>query len=318
MAGDGLLGRTLLGRQLFGRVVLDAGARSFQIGDYDEAWRQLTLATRVNPDDAQAQYLSGVTALHRRGVREARAYLERAAELDPMNNGAHVTLAQIDLPGPGYFEVLRGIHEHLRPRTYLEIGVETGASLALALPETRSIGIDPRPQLTVPLGPLTTVYEMTSDQFFAAHDVRGKLGGAPIDLAFIDGMHNFEFALRDFINVERNCTPESTVLFHDAYPLDRATASRERRTNFWSGDIWRLVLALRKYRPDLRVHTVATPPTGLGLVRGLDPGSRVLEDRFEEIERELLALDYAVLDADKPGMLGAFPNDWERIRSILR
>jgi hypothetical protein len=318
MAGGGLLGRALLGRQVFGRIVLDAAIRSYQIGDYDEAWRQLSLATRANPDDADAQYLSGMAALHRQGAAAARPYFEHAGELDPMNPRAHIALAEIDLPGPDYFEVLRHVHEHLRPRTYLEIGVETGMSLALALPETRAIGIDPTPRLAVPLGALTKVYETTSDEFFATQNVREKLGGSPIELAFIDGMHRFEFALRDFINVERNCTPQSTILFHDAYPLDRATASRDRRTNFWSGDTWRLVLALRKYRPGLRVYNVATAPTGLGIVRGLDPDSRVLSERFEDIVREFMALDYSVLDADKPGTLAAFPNDWERIKSVLQ
>lgn len=318
MAGNGLLGRALLGRSAFARMVLEAGTMSYRGGDYDGAWRQASLATRIDPADAEAQYLSGLAALQRRGPGEARAYFERAGELDPLHPGAHITLAQIDLPGPHYLEVLRRIHEHLRPQTYLEIGVEVGRSLTLALPETRAIGIDPRPEIAMPLGPLTTVYEMTSDEFFARHDAREKLGGLPIELAFIDGMHRFEFALRDFINVERNCTPGSTILFHDAYPLDRVTAARECQTRFWSGDVWRMVLALRKYRPDLRVHTVAAFPTGLGIVRGLDPGSRVLRERFAEIEREMLALDYSVLGADKAGMLAAFPNDWERIKSILR
>ena len=31
------------------------------------------------------------------------------------------------------------------------------------------------------------------------------------DLAFIDGMHHFEFALRDFANLERHCAPGSTM-----------------------------------------------------------------------------------------------------------
>jgi hypothetical protein len=66
------------------------------------------------------------------------------------------------------------------------------------------------------------------------------------------------------------------------------------------------------------VNVIATAPTGLGIVRGLDPASRVLQDRLEEIEREFLALDYSVLDADKPGMLALFPNDWERIKAILQ
>jgi len=258
-----------------------------------------------------------MTALGRKDAAEARARFQTAADLDPGSSLAHSALAQMSLPGPGYYDVLRRIHEHLRPRTYLEIGVEAGRSLALALPGTRAIGIDPEPQLAAPPAPGVTVHAMTSEAFFARHDVRAELGGAPIDLAFIDGMHTFESALRDFIEIEKHCTPRSTILFHDGYPLDRTTADRERRTKFWSGDVWRLVLALRKYRPDLSVHTVTTAPTGLGLVRRLDPGSRVLEERFREIEREFLALDYSVLDADKRGMLAAVANDWEQIVPLL-
>ena len=51
--------------------------------------------------------------------------------------------------------------------------------------------------------------------------------------------------------------------------------------------------------------------------RGLDPRSRVLGEKFDEIVREFLAQDYSVLDADKAGMLALYPNDWEEIRAIL-
>jgi len=131
-------------------------------------------------------------------------------------------------------------------------------------------------------------------------------------------MHHFEFALRDFIRMEKLCTPQSTILIHDCYPLDRRTAERERQTGFWSGDIWRLVLLLKKYRPELRVHTIATAPTGLGVVRGLDPSSRVLEQNLEAIVAEFMALDYAVLDGDKAGMLNLYPNDWQKIVALLQ
>src|SRR5436189_337104 len=97
-----------------------------------------------------------------------------------------------------------------------------------------------------------------------------------------------------------------TLSLHDALPI------------FWSGDIWRLVLFLRKYRPDLSVKVIGTAPTGLGMVRGLDPDSRVLQEKYDAIVGEFLALDYSVLDADKPGMLALFPNDWERIKAILQ
>jgi len=100
--------------------------------------------------------------------------------------------------------------------------------------------------------------------------------------------------------------------------LSRRTAERERRTSFWSGDIWRLVLLLRKYRPDLGVKVIGTAPTGLGVVRGLDPDSSVLRDNYDAIVGEFLALDYSVLDADKPGMLALYPNDREKVKAILQ
>ena len=49
--------------------------------------------------------------------------------------------------------------------------------------------------------------QQTSDAFFASGFL-GKLGIVP-DFAFIDGMHLFEFALRDFINVEKHATADT-------------------------------------------------------------------------------------------------------------
>lgn len=229
----------------------------------------------------------------------------------------HHLMSRIALPGPPYLARLPAIHEMLRPRTYLEIGVDRGASLALAQPATRAIGIDPAPKLSGPLPPNTAVYLMTSDDYFAQRDVRVDLGGFPIDLEFIDGLHSFEYALRDFLNVERHSTPESTILVHDCYPLDRQTADRVRSTAFYSGDVWRLILLLKKYRPELRIATVATAPTGLAIVRGLDPASRVLARDFDALVAEFMALDYSALEHDKAGTLNLIPNEWYKVQAFL-
>jgi hypothetical protein len=130
-------------------------------------------------------------------------------------------------------------------------------------------------------------------------------------------MHHFEFALRDFMGIERLAHQGATIALHDCYPLDRRTAERERSTVFWSGDCWRTVLALKKYRPDLAIATVATAPTGLTVVRRLDPGSRVLHERMKEIVAEFMAVDYEVLEADKAGMLNLVPNDAARLGELL-
>ena len=294
------------------------GGFAFQNGRYGEALQHFEEVRRLDPTDARHAFNAAVAHLKLGGIEATRRCLEAALALDPGFEPVFAVLANLDLPGAYYLDVLSAIHSHLRPRTYLEIGVETGQSIALARPETRAIGIDPAPKLKMQLGSRTSIVATTSDDYFATRDVRADLEGLPIDLAFIDGMHRFEFALRDFVNIEKHAAPDSTILIHDCYPLNRLTAERERQTVFWSGDAWRLVLVLRKYRPDLSVNVIATAPTGLGVVRRLDPASRVLGERLEEIGREFLALDYSVLDIDKPGMLALYPNDWERVKAILQ
>ena len=247
---------------------------------------------------------------------EALALCRQAVERADYSR-AYTLMSQLSLPGENYFRVLKRIHRHLRPRTYLEIGVSRGDSLACVLPETQVLGIDPAPNLTRPAPANVRIYRETSDDFFARYSPRAELGGQPVELTFIDGMHHFEYALRDFVNVERSCSRASVILMHDCYPLDERTAQREQVTGFWSGDIWRLMLLLREQRPDLTVRTIATPPTGLGIVLNPDPASRVLSDRLDGLIAEYLAKDYSVLAARKPEALGLVENRWPVIRELL-
>jgi predicted O-methyltransferase YrrM len=230
---------------------------------------------------------------------------------------AHQRMARLELPGPDYLQSLAAIHALVKPRTYLEIGVAKGHTLALAGPLTRAIGVDPEPVLAQPPAANARVYALTSDEFFAHTDVTREFGGLPVDLAFIDGMHLFDFALRDFIAVERLCARESAVLVHDTYPLDSITAGRERTTHFWSGDIWRLVLALKKYRPDLSIQTIAAAPTGLTLIRGLDPASNVLSAQRDAIIEEFRALEFDAIENDKPAVLNVVANDPANISRLF-
>jgi Methyltransferase domain len=215
-----------------------------------------------------------------------------------------------------YREALDFVHTTLAPRRYVETGVSQGGSMQLVLPGTRAVGIDPEPKVNRPIPRSASIYPMPSDEFFERHDLSRLLGG-PVDLAFIDGMHLFEFALRDLINIERHCSAESVVLVHDCYPLDEVTAARERTTRRWSGDIWKLVLCLREYRPELRLATLDVAPTGLGVITGADPGSRVLSERYDEICERYVPLAYGVLDTGKPEALARVPGDAGTLAELL-
>jgi hypothetical protein len=216
-----------------------------------------------------------------------------------------------------YYGLLPRIHALLKPSAYVEIGVRNGESLLLARSATTAVGIDPAPQITAALPPSTRIFRMTSDNFFANHDLKKELGGKPLDLAFIDGMHLFEFALRDFINLEKAASPGSTILVHDCYPVDRITAQRDRTTRIWSGDVWKLVLCLKKYRPDLQVATIDVPPTGLGVIRKLDPASNLLASRLQSICEEFIPYEYGEIETNKPERLNSVENRWHEIKALL-
>jgi hypothetical protein len=141
----------------------------------------------------------------------------------------------------------------------------------------------------IPAG--TALFRETSDEYFDRADPLEPLGGRPVSFAFIDGMHLVEFALRDFINVERNSHWTGVVVFDDILPRDLDEAARNRRTRAWAGDVYKIDEILARHRPDLIRLRVGTHPTGLLLVLGLDPDSSVLDDRYDDIIREAVVPD---------------------------
>lgn len=183
-----------------------------------------------------------------------------------------------------YYDFLTEVHRRLAPRAYLEIGVRNGGSLARS--RCRSVGIDPFFSITYELDTDVALFRTTSDEYFGRPEPLAATGGTPFDLAFIDGLHLFEFAFRDFVNAERHSSPRGVVLFDDVLPRSVDEAARVRHTNAWTGDVYAMLEVLARYRPDLVVVPVQTNPTGLLLVTGLDPTSTVLSDHYDEIMAE--------------------------------
>jgi len=211
-------------------------------------------------------------------------------------------------------EFLRHLHRVVAPRNYLEIGVSDGRSLMLA--EVPSIGIDPALKVRTRLNRDVKLVRATSDEFFARPDPMGHLradrrrfrdlfrargprspdrGEPTVDLVFIDGMHLFEYALRDFMNVESYAAWTSVIVFDDMLPRNVDEAARDRHTKFWAGDVFKVVDALRRYRPELVILPIDTQPTGTLVVLGADPGNRVLAQGYDEIIRTWAVPDPQVL-----------------------
>jgi Methyltransferase domain len=230
---------------------------------------------------------------------------------------AHDSWAQLRLPGEDYLAWLANLHTALRPGIYLEIGVDRGRSLALAKPPTRAIGVDPDPKLEVSFETDTQIFRETSDAFFSHARLDVLPNGSAPDLAFIDGLHLFEQVLKDFMNVEAHSSRHSIVLIHDTIPLDEPTQRRTQSTLFYTGDVWKAVLCLKHYRPELDIITIATPPTGLTVITGLDPSSRLLVDRYEEAVRRFMSLQYADVEGRLSEELNVVANDWATVVAHL-
>ena len=222
-------------------------------------------------------------------------------------------------------EFLRRIHELARPRNYLEIGVNDGRSLALS--RVPSVAIDPAFKVTVPLRLDVHLAKQTSDDFFARGDPlrhlrsgrnpirnlrRGRSpfahyrGGTTLDLAFIDGMHLFEFALRDFMNVERFARWSSIIVLDDMLPRNVDEASRAGHPVAWAGDVFKVIPVLRQYRPDLTLVPVDTTPTGMLVVLGADRTNGTLKTHYDEIIEAWVTPDPQDVPVDIQERRGAF------------
>ncbi len=182
-----------------------------------------------------------------------------------------------------YLKFLRFVHKMLSPRLYVEIGVRNGASLKLS--KCQAIGIDPAPDITARLSRKTRIYPMTSDKFFEVEAASALKES--IDLAFIDGMHLAEFALRDFLHIEQYAHSASLIVFDDIFPNHPVQSQRHRQSRVWTGDIWKIIPCLQTQRPDLLLLPVDTHPTGLLMVVGLDPGNRHLGQCYSDLARGL-------------------------------
>ena len=221
-------------------------------------------------------------------------------------------------------QFLRRLHRLYAPRNYLEIGVNEGLSLALS--RVPSIGIDPAFAIKAPLRCDLELVRDTSDAFFARpvplrHLRSGRnpfrnlrRGRAPfahyrgdttLDLAFIDGLHLFEFALRDFMNVERHSRWSSVIVIDDIFPRNVDEAARERHTGAWAGDVYKLLPVLRQHRPDLVLIPVDTKPTGVLVVLGADPADQVLRDRYDQVVLEWVVPDPQPVPAEILERVGA-------------
>ena len=220
-------------------------------------------------------------------------------------------------PGLHYMEFMAHVSRARDSKRYLEVGVSQGHLMSQIHTRT-AIGVDPSFDITFNVShgkTIVTLVQVPSDTFFAEYDYAARAGGPP-DLIFLDGMHTFEYLLRDFFNAEAIASDRTLIVLHDCLPLNAEMAERNAKvsaqlgvnTRFpyhWTGDVWKIIPILQTYRPDLRLVYVDCPPTGLVCVTNLNPASKTLKtqyfaivDAFRALGNDLAAIDnlYGTID----------------------
>ena len=177
------------------------------------------------------------------------------------------------------YPFLERAHATLEPRFYLEIGVEYGKSLRLA--DCPAIGIDPAPQLNEPVDSRHFVSLTTSDDFFRLTD--GPSHIKDLDLVYIDGMHQIEYVLREFMYIEKRAHLGTVIVIDDVFPAHPLQGERVRQSRFWAGDVWKIISILRNARPDLVLVPLDTSPTGSLIVFGCDPSNTTLWEKYDTL-----------------------------------
>lgn len=268
-------------------------------GRLDAASRTIETALKLAPGNLNANLEATRIFMKSGATRRAALHAQRVLDAFPEFPGLRRIYDQCAFSNSDYRDFLPFLHVCLAPTVYLETGVENGRSFKHAGNAEIAIGIDPRlDKVPAEFHQWGHLFEMTSDDFFAGGHFETIGAGRPIDMAFIDGMHLFEFTLRDFINIERRGHAGSTILIHDIIPTTTEMGARLRRTGTWMGDVWKIMVALTRRRPDLEVAVLDLGPSGLAVIRALDPTSTVLSDTYDEIVAELIdmPLEHGFLD----------------------
>lgn len=249
-------------------------------------------------------YKLGSLLYRLRLVTFSEFFFKRCLMQKPDETSLLMKCATLELKGCHYRDFLCSYHKKHKPHRYIEVGVFKGLSFLLVSPQTKAVGIDPDPLInTQEIAENHLVVTSTSDECFESDIIEKHFDNMPFDLALIDGMHLFEYALRDFVNLEKISHSKSVVLIHDVYPINKESSTRSRNTEFWSGDIWKLILCLKEYRPDLKVEVLPCPPTGVGVISGLDSGSDILSNSYDDIVNQYIDLPFSKIEDRKQELL---------------
>jgi hypothetical protein len=208
------------------------------------------------------------------------------------------------------FNRLYFINRLIRERkfvSYLEIGVFLG-KVFFFVRAPRKIAVDPAfrfgfyrkfKRIFKEVSNLwAKFYEKTSDDFFATEAAR-LFARKKIGVCLVDGMHEYDFALRDVENALNYLQQDGVIIMHDCNPATpeeaisfEAWKSIDFKSN-WNGDVWKTIVHLRSLRDDINVF-VLDCDQGLGVVTFGKP-----EKKLNFTEQQIRSFSYEDLAANR-------------------
>jgi hypothetical protein len=152
-------------------------------------------------------------------------------------------------------------------------------------------------------------FTKTSDQFFK-EDAARLFSKKKIDICFIDGMHEFDFVLRDTINTLKYLDEGGVIILHDCNPLtaeaEVSYAEWEKKgfAGEWNGDVWKIIVYLISMVDDINVFTLDTDQ-GLGIItKGSGKG------KLHFTEEQIRQMTFKDIDKNREEWLNLKPESY--------
>ncbi len=214
--------------------------------------------------------------------------------------------------------VIQKLMKEKKLNNYLEIGVFNG-HIFFRINSSFKVAVDPEfrfdamrkfgKSLLNPQNFKAHFIEKTSDDFFA-QDAPNLLNGKKFEIALIDGMHEYEYALRDVENTLNNMTDNGIIVMHDCNPLTKDAASsfaEWKSRNFadtWNGDVWKVILHMQSLRNDVNAFTLDCDH-GLGVITKGKP-----EKHLNFTKEQINNLTYEDFNKNRKDFINLKPSEY--------
>lgn len=141
--------------------------------------------------------------------------------------------------------LLTQLIEKHRYKTYLEVGVATGANIQCIaqIPDLHIVGVDPAPLCE------HVTHPVDSDTFFRTNQ-------ETFDIIFIDGCHLEPQVDKDVANALAVLNTGGTIVMHDCNPATEKHGTEDWLLDEWNGTVWRSAVKIRCTEPSLTLRVV--------------------------------------------------------------